>query len=287
MTGTLQQAHRTHRVQEKLRQIISAAPILLRLARSARAVMHFGPWRPLARALIRHSRPPMRVLNSSGCTISFPNAARLNSDLRADGIAHAGLLETSVLQRVRAISDNLPAGEYAEFQVIPDVCALTECAANIARDYLQAEPELLECSLFISNPEIRSTERKLDSDCDFYFEDAGWHSLSLFVHLTEFSKESGAYQFVVGTHRTMTLQEAVRGVFPESAIRTRYSDRLRSFTGPPGTLLFADTTAIHRRRIYSKRHAIIHILFVSHRSWASRGRRLPTYLEYLRAHCDI
>ena len=262
-------------------------PMLWRMAQSARAVIHFGPWRHAARAIIRRVRPPKKdVANSTARYISV-ETTRLISNLLDCGSAMAGTLPTDVLRRIQGISDRLPPGEYGDFQANTDVRALTDCAANVARNYLRAEPDLLECSLFVSDAEDPSASLPHDSDRHFHFEDAGWHSLSLFVYLTDVSEHSGAHQVVAGTHRKLSLRDAIRGVISEVEVRTRYLAQIQTIIGPPGTMFFEDTSAIHRRLLYAKRHAFIHILFVSHRSWSSRGRRNSTYAEYRRTHPDM
>lgn len=275
------------RPQEKLRQLLAAAPALRRIAQSARAVIHFGPWRQAARAIIRRLRPPEKDLSAWNCALFSTEASQLLADLLEQGCANAGTLPPDALCRIQAISDHLPPGEYGEFQVAPDIDSVTQSATEIAREYLRAEPALVECTLFVSSPENPSAKISRDSDRHFHFEDAGWHSLSLFVYLTDVSMESGAHQLVAGTHRGMKFRDAIRGMIPEDEVLRRYPDQLRSVIGPPGTMFFEDTSTIHRRRLYKTRHVILHILFVSHRSWSSRGRRIRTYSEYLRAHRDI
>lgn len=255
-----------------------------RMIQSGRAVVHFGPWRHAARAIIRWARPPHSVTEIATRPCFGVDAAQLIRDLREYGIAPAGILPANPLSRIQAISDRLPPGEYGEFNAIADVLALTQCATNIAREYLQAEPELLECSLFVANAEDPAVRITRDSDRHYHFEDAGWHSLSLFVYLTEVSDDSSAHQVVTGTHRALHLQDAIRGIIPEGAIQHRYTGRIRTIIGPPGTMFFEDTSAIHRRRLHTRRHAILHVLFVSYRSWASGARRMLRYSDYLRSH---
>lgn len=276
------------RIQEKVRAALRATPLLYRALRSGRAVIHFGPWRHAARGIIRMVRPPRKEAVSSNSSFFRFEAAVIVQTLRADGSLVVGCLPTDALSRVRAITDKLPPGEYGDFHKLPEIRLLAEGAAtlNVARGYLRAEPELLECSLFVAHAENPSAPFAYDSDRRFHFEDPGWHSLSLFVYLTDVSEDSGAHQVVIGTHRSLTVWDAIRGSFPESEIKTRYSNRIRTIVGPAGTTFFEDTSAIHRRQMHTRRHALLHILFVSRRSWTSKGRIIRRYSDYLRAHQD-
>lgn len=273
-------------IQEKIRTALRGLPLLYRALRSARAIMHFGPWRHAVRTIIRLARPPQKEAASSDCSFFRLDTALIVETLRAGGIAVAGLLPSDQLSRVRAITDRLPPGEYGEFHEVPDVRALTDCAAtlDVVRGYLQAEPELIECSLFVSHAETTATPLAHDSDRHFHFEDAGWHSLSLFLYLTDVEEDSGAHQIVIGTHRALTVWDAIRGSIPESEIKARYPHRIRTIVGPAGTMFFQDTSAIHRWQMHASRHVVLHILFISGRCWASKGRPIHTYSDFLRAH---
>lgn len=260
--------------------------MLRRLAQSFRAVLHFGPWRNAARAIIRRTRPPHTEDVPSTSALFEIDTARLLHDLRHDGIIAAGVLPAVMLRRIREVTDELPPGEYGAFEDTPDVHALCHEAANIARLYLEAEPELLECSVSVANREDSLSPLTHDSDRHFHFEDAGWHSVSLFVYLTDVSETSGAQDVVIGTHRKLRLWDAIRGIIPEDEITNRFPSRIRTIIGPSGTMFFEDTSAIHRRRVHAQRYAILHILFVSRRSCINSPRRLPHHSETLRTHWD-
>jgi hypothetical protein len=270
-------------IQEKLRATLRATPLLYRALRSSRAIIHFGPWRRAARGIVRLLRPPRQYAVTSSSSIHGFDIPVIVETLRTEGILSIGLLRSDELSRIRAITDDLPPGEYGDFHEIHEVRALTEDAAAVARRYLQAEPELIECSLFVAHAENPSYQIAYDSDRQFHFEDAGWHSLSLFLYLTDVSEDSGARQVVVRTHRALTLWDAIRGSFPETEIQARYPQRISTIAGPAGTMFFEDTSAIHRRKIHKRRHVMLHILFVSRRCWASKGRPIRRYSEYLRA----
>ena len=198
----------------------------------------------------------------------------------------AGSLPSQVLGRIRAISDKLPPGEYGDFDEIPDVRALVQCVAivNVARAYLQAEPELLECNLVVAHAESPDISPRKGSQRQFHFDYAGWHSLNLFTYLTDVSEDAGAHQVVIGTHRVRKVWDALRVAIPDDEIKDRFRNRIRTITGPAGTMFFEDTSAFHRRQRHTSRRVMLNILYASHRGWLSKGRLTLRYADYVRLH---
>lgn len=276
-------------LQAKIRRTLSTAPKLTRALQSGRAVVHFGPWRHAARALIRMARPPQKEAVADSPRLFQTDTARVVAELRADGIAMAGTIPAALLDPLRAISDNLPPGEYGEFDYVPEVRALTRCSAatNVARRYLRAEPELLECNLIVAHSENPNVVPQKGSQRQFHFDYAGWHSLNLFIYLTDVAERSGPHQIVVGTHRARHAWDAVRVAIPDQEIFDRFPDRIRTITGPAGTAFFEDTSAFHRRKIHGERRVLLNILYASHRAWLSKGRLTVKYIDFIRSHAGM
>lgn len=274
-------------IPARMRQTLMAAPtFIMRTVQSCRALVHFGPWRHIARAAIRISRPPQKDADVQTLPLFRVNSAQLVKTIRAHGVAAAGMLPPYVLGRVRAITDKLPPGEYGDFHEIPDVRTLVECAAivGIPRSYFQAEPELLECNLVVAQAENPDNLLPYDSQRRFHFDYAGWHSLNLFIYLTDVSPDSGAHQVIIGTHRSHNAWDAVRGAIPDDELEHRFPSRLRTITGPAGTMFFEDTSAFHRRQMHTRRRVMLNILYASHRGWLSKGRLVPKYSDFFRSH---
>jgi len=271
-------------LQARIRQLLCEAPVLTRFLQTGRAVLHSGPWRHVARKLIRRRRRPQNEGTSQNLTSLQQNAPQLAQTLQADGVAMAGNLPPDMLSRVRAVTDNLPPGEYGEFNVVPDIRALVQDAGVLAvvRGYLGAEPELLECNLVVTHAEGPARPRS-DSQLLFHFDYAGWHSLNLFIYLTDVGEDSGAHQVVAGTHRSRKIWDAIRPSIPDDEITKRFAGDIQTITGPAGTTFFEDTAAFHRRLIVQRRRVVLNILYASHRSWLSKGRLTPKYSEYLRS----
>ena len=219
----------------RIRKVLRSAPAVTTALHSARALIHFGPWRHAFRAVIRWKRPPLRgdATRTAG-SVSL-NAPALARTLREDGMVRAGQLPSDVLRRLRAITDDLPPGEYGHFDEQPDIGALVFGAdvLNVVRGYLGAEPELLECNLVVGQAED-PVRTPVHSQRRFHFDFAGWQSLNLFVYLTDVEEDSGAHQVVIGTHRGRQLRDAIRAWVPDEEISARYPGRGADHCGAGG-----------------------------------------------------
>ncbi len=273
----------------RLRRRLQAVPTVTKALQACRALLHFGPWRHAARAIIRHQRPPLHESTAHSTALQLNalhlNAPELAEALRTNGMAVAGPLPANVLRRLRTITDELPPGEYGHFHEQPDAhdIVLGEDVLGVVREYLGAEPEILECTLVVHRAE-GPTEQPISPQRHFHFDYAGWHSLNLFVYLTDVDDDSGAHQVVIGTHRRRHVRDAIRPWIPDEEIMMRYRDRLRTVAGPAGTMFFEDTEAFHRRLRLQGRRVMLNVLYASHRSWLSNGRLTPKYSAYVEAH---
>lgn len=285
-------AELTHDVASTLstvRRRLRSYKTFAHLFRSVRAVVHFGPWRHLARAVIRWRRPPERATTGSALLPEFDSVTIVQS-LRTEGVCVAGQLPRPVVQRLCDATARLPRAEYGAFhEGNEDIAALVRDPAvlAVARAYLGAEPELLECNLVVhdvpTNGATRATRAISPlSQLRFHFDYAGWHSLNLFVYLTDVDEMSGAHEIAVGTHRGKALRDAVRTSLEDDEAYARFGRCIRSITGPAGTMFFEDTEAFHRRAAISRRRVMLNILFASHRSIFSQGRLVRPYLSSLR-----
>lgn len=270
-------------IQARIRRALLRVPLLSQKLQAGRAILRFGPWSHAARAIIRRYRPPH---NGPAGETSRPlqlSVSQLAHALRVDGMAVANDLPQDLLTHIRAVTDELPPGEYGDFHEHPDVRAIVQCldVLSVVRSYLGAEPELLECNVVVAHPESAGSP-KIGSQRLFHFDYAGWHSLNLFVYLTDVEEGSGAHQVVAGTHCSRNMRDAIRPSIPDEEIMARYAGRIRTITGRAGTMFFEDTTAFHRRLLVRRRRVLLNVLYASHRSWLSKGRLIPKYSDYLR-----
>lgn len=269
-------------IPARIRTRLRETPALTQSLQAGRAIVHFGPWRHAARAMIRSARRPRNEERTALATSVELDAAEIVRALHDRGVAIAGRLPMDILSRVRAVTDDLPPGEYGDFHEHPDVGALVQGAdvLRVVRAYFGAEPELLECTLVVHR--VEDPAETIHEQRRFHFDFAGWQSLNLFVYFTDVGDDAGAHQIVVGTHRSRRLKDAVRPWIPDDEIIARYSDRLQTIAGAAGTMFFENTEAFHRRLRMTQRRVMLNVLYASHRNWLSKGRLTPKYADYLR-----
>jgi hypothetical protein len=262
------------------RRFLAQHPRFARLVRAVRALIHFGPWRHAARALIRAARPPA-VQVARAAPLLACDAALAAARLRSDSVYVAGQLPPHLLADLRAITDQLPVGDYGQFhEQNAEVNALAHDPGvlDVVRSYFGAEPVLLECGVVVHENEERF--QRNSPQRYFHFDFAGWHSLNLFVYLTDVD-EAGAHEVVCGTHRSKRFRDAIRPYIPNDEADRRFNGHVRRIAGPAGTCFFEDTEAFHRRQAVQERRVMLNVLFASHRGRLSHGRLSRPYAKYL------
>jgi hypothetical protein len=135
---------------------------------------------------------------------------------------------------------------------------LSPMLLGIANEVLQMWSKLEYVDLWYSIP-VASAERKTSQPWHRDFEDS--HLLKLFLYLREVDQRSGPFEFVAGSQiggplahiepwqptgiavseRGAALKELDQRVSSEVP-----KNRIRTFTGPAGTMVFCDTTGLHR-----------------------------------------
>lgn len=247
-----------------------------------RQLVHFGPWRWLAMALIRTARPCQKSPSCEG----LPEADRSNAEsalaqldlsmtlaqLERDGFSYYGSIAPDLTDRLVSLVQHLPPEEYLYVhQVADEVSALAfdPMIWRLLRRYFGCEPVLLESSLFVSRAE--ESMPVLDQH-KFHFDYAGWQSLNVFVYLTDVTEADSYHQVIKGSHRHIGFMDIVRGTLPPDQINARFEGCVHSVFGPKGSLFFENTEAFHRRARGNSRRVMLNLLYASHRGWISHGR---------------
>jgi hypothetical protein len=263
------------------RRRLRKQPRIAMMIRAVRAIIHFGPWRNVARAYVRWRRPPAPAVLVPVSLIPNLDARSAARTVRRDSVCVVASPPNAIIDDIRAVTDQLPPNEYGSFhEQHPAVQRLVKDAGvlAVARAYLGTEPVLLECNLVVQeaeeNKRIGPTSQRR-----FHFDYAGWHSLNLFVYLTDVEADSGAHQVVMGTHKHKNIRDAIRPSLDDHEAESRFVNRIRTIAGPAGTSFFEDTEAFHRRLAVKHRRVMLNILFASHRSAFSHGRLVKTHRE--------
>jgi hypothetical protein len=122
---------------------------------------------------------------------------------------------------------------------------------DIANEYLQLWSKLEYIDLWYSLPVGQSAERKASQIWHRDFDDS--HLLKVFLYLSDVDERSGPFEYVPGSHPEGRLA----GVHPWAPMGVgRISDKelakyvetgdVRTFTAPRGTLIFCNTSGLHR-----------------------------------------
>ena len=272
----------------RFRKLVRRNKRIEKAFRSLRAVVHFGPWRTVAHALIRKHRPAM-VEPSSGTipdlVLGGVSGAQVVNAIKQDGYCVAGPLPSDLLRSLRDLTDSLPVGEYTHAdQASQAIAALVhhESVRGILRRFFQCEPVLLECSIVVH--EVFKPGVIDDQSFDFHFDFAGWQSLNLFIYLTEVTPQTGPHIVIRGTHHGKSVADSWRLRIPLAECERRYGDQIHTLIGPPGTMIFENTEAFHRRGAVGGRRVILNVIYSSHRGLFSHGRGGRSLARYLAKH---
>ncbi len=246
---------------------------LISLVQAARALVHFGPWRVVPKKVIQQLRPPRQTCDGSSISLlENLDATAITDELRQNSVAIAGVLPSDFVQRLRSVTDHLPCDHYQLMHLIDDdIRRLSEdpSVQNVLRAYLKAEPVLLESTLLVN---LSYETNGLNDQNSFHFDFAGWDSLNVFVYLTDVTIDSSPHTVAKGSHRDVSVRDALRGALSDDEALQRFGNTIQSITGPAGTVFFENTEAFHRRHPGNERRVMLNLLFASHRSYLSHGR---------------
>ena len=263
------------------RRRLRKQPRVAMTIRAVRALIHFGPWRYVARSYIRLRRRPAHSSSSAVSLIPNLDAAAIAKTISRDSVCVTAALPNALVDDIRELTDQLPPNQYGAFhEQHPAVRRLVtdDGVLDVVRACLGAEPVLLECNLVVQEAEEGRPVGPA-SQLRFHFDYAGWQSLNLFVYLTDVEPGAGAHQVVMGTHKNKTVRDAIRPSLDDDEVERRFGARIRTIAGSAGTVFFENTEAFHRRLAVKQRRVMLNILFASHRGAFSRGRLVKTHRE--------
>lgn len=237
-----------------------------------RRIIHYGPWRAIPIWLIQKARPPRPIkIIESESLLPSQSIQSLVSEIKQNSYALAEPLPQVFTQRVRDITDQLPFNEYHLVHTAHPLfhqIATDPVIVSVVQNYLNAEPALLESSLFVSGAE----GQQLLGQNLFHFDYAGWDSLNVFIYLTDITEHSCYHQVIKGSHRGGRILDVIRRPLSESEAKSRFGDSVESILGPAGTVFFETTEAFHRRHLGEGRRVMLNLLYASHKSLLSYGR---------------
>jgi hypothetical protein len=122
---------------------------------------------------------------------------------------------------------------------------------DVANAYLQLWSKLSYVDLWYSIPQPPDTERVASQTWHFDFDDR--HLLKAFLYLTDVDANAGPFEYVAGSqpggpfHSVRPWRPMEHGRVPEDEVTRRVpSEEIRTFTAPRGTVIFCNTSGLHR-----------------------------------------
>ena len=119
----------------------------------------------------------------------------------------------------------------------------------VAQAYIGANPVLDEVNMWWTTSSAGKADSAAAQLYHFDMDRICW--LKVFVYLTDVSDDNGPHNFVAGSHRT--------GAIPPALLNKGYArltdaevsgafgaEKMKSFTGPRGTILLEDTRGLHK-----------------------------------------
>jgi hypothetical protein len=122
---------------------------------------------------------------------------------------------------------------------------------DIANEYLQLWSKLEYLDLWYSLPVGESAERKASQIWHRDFDDS--HLLKVFLYLSDVDERSGPFEYVpgsqpggryAGVHPWQPM--GVGRISDKELVKHVQADDVRTFTAPKGTLIFCNTSGLHR-----------------------------------------
>lgn len=121
--------------------------------------------------------------------------------------------------------------------------------AAIAQAYIGANPVLDEVNMWWTTSAVKRPDSGAAQLFHFDMDRIRW--LKVFVYLTDVTVMNGPHCFVAGSHSTgaipaVLLDKGYARLTDEEVGAVFGADKIKSFTGPKGTILLEDTRGLHK-----------------------------------------
>jgi hypothetical protein len=128
---------------------------------------------------------------------------------------------------------------------------LSPAMLDVANAYLRMWAKLSYVDLWYTVPQPKTAERKASQLWHFDFDDK--HLLKAFLYLRDVDEGTGPFEYVAGSqpggpyHSVRPWRPMDYGRVPEEHVKRSVSDEaVRTFTAPRGTVIFCNTSGLHR-----------------------------------------
>ena len=252
----------------KIQRWIRRRDTIVQIVRSTRNIIHFGPWRKAVLAWKRRGFDPSRYAQALDGSVLGPDldVAAVVSAVEAKGFSLGCRLPPDLIAQLQELTTRLGDGSHVEMHrrySIFDKIARNSDVLQVVRQYFGCEPFLIECKLFV---DIVGKDDPLSSG--FHFDHAGARSLNMLVYLTDVDSDTAPHVVIQGTQTGKRLWDFFREYIPVNEMKRRFPGRIKTITGPAGTVIFENTEMFHMRQAGTKRRALLNIVY------STRGKRL-------------
>ena len=131
---------------------------------------------------------------------------------------------------------------------------------GVVAEYLGTPPILAQISSWVSFPTLKASTN-LNVNAQMYHQDKEFTKfIKVFIYLNDVSLENGAHWYIEGSHKD---DLASKGVPYSSRINdksiTKYYEKsaLKCAEGPSGTMIFGDTSSVHKGGIVQNGYRIM------------------------------
>jgi hypothetical protein len=133
---------------------------------------------------------------------------------------------------------------------------------DIARAYLRMWPKLSYVDLWYTVPQPPDANRVASQLWHYDFDDK--HLLKAFLYLDDVDAETGPFEYVAGSqpggphHNVRPWKPMGFGRVPEDEVQRAVPDEaIRTFTAPRGTIIFCNTSGLHRGGFATSRARVL------------------------------
>lgn len=197
--------------------------------------------------------------------------AEIIDNLRRHGLDVSCSLRQDTLPELMRIVDELADGTYIDIHKKTDVfrdIAEDSGILSVVTAFLGKEPFLVESKLGVG-PVLTSDPLTTG----FHFDHTGCPSLNVLVYLSDIDANCAMHVAIKGTQKEKFFTDLCREYLPIDQAERRFAQRIRSVTGPVGTLIFENTEIFHMRLPSDERRAVLNMVFSTRpKRLLSRGR---------------
>jgi hypothetical protein len=139
---------------------------------------------------------------------------------------------------------------------------LSSYLLDVANTYLQMWSKLSYVDLWYTVPQAEGSERVASQLWHYDFDDR--HLLKAFLYLDDVDAATGPFEYVAGSqpggryHEVRPWKPMGFGRVPEEDVQRQVPDgAIRTFTAPKGTLIFCNTSGLHRGGFATERPRVL------------------------------